>query len=321
MVASLFMLVSKAMRKYIIRILFFFVIVAATDQTIGNVADYFQSHAKGGDTKMLNDFVLEDKYDIIILGSSRAHHHYVPQVISESIGLSCYNGGRDGNGILFQYGIYRMITERYHPCMIIYDIEPSFDIYEYTDDINNTRYLSALKPYFKNTYVAQTFKDVSVKEYIKVHSGLCRHNSSLISEIIDFFIPRGNGLVMDNGYVPLFGSINREPQVRPVKDDKADSLKIAYMYKFIKDASESKIPLLIVASPKYGATDSRHFDVIKDYCREFNIPFIDYYADSCFMHHKEWFKEPMHLNDEGARHFSKLITKYIKQYDKGFMDN
>lgn len=309
------------MKKYIFRILLFFVVVAVVDQMIGYVADYFQSHAKGGDTKMINDFVLDDKYDIIILGSSRAHHHYVPQVISDSLGLSCYNGGRDGNGILFQYGIYKMITERYNPRMIIYDVEPSFDIFKYEDDIYNTRYLSALKPYFKNHYVSQIFKDVSIKEYIKVHSGLCRHNSSLISEFIDFIVPRGNGLIIDNGYIPLFGAINREPQNIIEENNIIDSLKIAYMYKFIKDVSENKIPLLIVASPKYGASDSRHFDLIKDYCCEFNVPFIDYYADSCFMHHKEWFKEPMHLNDEGARHFSKLITKYIKQYDKSFMDN
>ena len=309
------------MKKYILSVLSFFVIVAVADQTTGYMADFFQSHAKGGDTKIVNDFVLYDKYDIIILGSSRAHHHYVPQVISDNLDLSCYNGGRDGNGILFQYGVYKMIAERYHPRMVIYDVEPSFDIFEYEDDINDTRYLGALKPYFRNPYVSQIFKEVSIKEYIKVHSGLCRHNSSLISEIIDFFIPRGNGLVIDNGYVPLLDSIVQEPQIWPVEENNVDSLKIAYMYHLIKDASENNIPLLIVASPKYGAKDSGRFNIIRDYCREFNVPFIDYYADSCFMHHKEWFKEPMHLNDDGAQIFTKLISKHIKQHDKSFMDN
>lgn len=309
------------MKKYILRILLFFAIIAVLDQMVGCVADYFQSHAKGGDTKKVNDFVLEDKYDIIILGSSRAHHHYVPQVISDSLGLSCYNGGRDGNGILFQYGVYKMIAERYHPRMIIYDVEPSFDIIEYKDDINDTRYLSALKPFFKNPYVSQIFKDVSIKEYIKVHSGLCRHNSSIISEMIDFFVPRDNCIDIGSGYIPLQGSILQEPLVEPVEDYSVDSLKLVYMYRFIKDASKNNIPLLMVASPKYGATDSRRFNIIKDYCRDYKVPFIDYYADTCYMHHKEWFKEPMHLNDEGAQRFSQLMVKYIKQYDKSLMDN
>lgn len=42
--------------------------------------------------------------DIIILGSSSATHHYVLQIIEDSLGLSCYNCGEEGNGVVLAYG-------------------------------------------------------------------------------------------------------------------------------------------------------------------------------------------------------------------------
>lgn len=309
------------MKRYLIKILLFFAIVAVVDMAIGGVADYMQANAKGGDTKLLNDFVARDQYDIIILGSSRAHHHYVPQVFKDSLGFDCYNGGRDGNGIIFQYAIYKMITERYHPKLVIYDVEPAFDLYEYKEDVNHTRYLSALKPYHKHPEVAQTFKDVSTIEYIKVHSGLFRHNSALISIFIDFMVSRGDNTESSKGYSPLTGTMPQEHKYVDDEERVDDALKQSYMLKLIKDASEHQIPLLIVASPKYGANNSECFNVIKQYCKDYNVPFYDYYADSFFMAHPEYFKEPMHLNGDGAELFTKVVVENIKNHDKSIMDN
>lgn len=309
------------MKRYLIRILLFFAIVAFVDMAIGNIADYMQANAKGGDTKQLNDFVVNDRYDIFILGSSRAHHHYVPQVFKDSLGMDCYNGGRDGNGIIFQYGIYKMITERYHPQLVIYDVEPAFDIYEFEEDVNHTRYLSALKPYYKHPEVEQTFKDVSTIEYLKVHSGLFRHNSALISIFIDYLVSRGDNTDSSNGYSPLFGAIKQEYNKIVDEERVDDALKQSYMLKLIKDASDNQIPLLIVASPKHGATNSDCFNDIKQYCEDYNVPFFDYYADSYFMAHPEYFKEPMHLNGDGAELFTKVVVEYIKNHDKSIMDN
>ena len=62
--------------------------------------DYMYFHAKGSSIREMNDVCLDNQYDVLIMGSSRAHHHYVPEIISDSLGLSCYNTGKDGNGII-----------------------------------------------------------------------------------------------------------------------------------------------------------------------------------------------------------------------------
>lgn len=300
------------MKKYIGYIILFFVIVLAIDFGFGKACDFMNSHAKGGATKQMYDLCMKDQYDILIMGSSRAHHHYVPQIFEDSLGMSCYNAGVDGNGIILMTGIYRMITQRYRPKLIIYDVEKAFDLYEYKADNNCTRYLAAQKPFYNQLGIGRIFKDVSREEYYKTFSGLCRYNSVSIPLFIDYLTFRPMDI---KGYSPMNGKIIEEPKRKERTEDPIiDSLKLQYMRDFIKDISENNIPLMIVVSPKYGAVDSRDFVPIKEICNAYHVPFVDFYADQEFLSHKEWFKEPMHLNDEGAMVFSQQLISYIETF-------
>ena len=95
----------------------------------------------------------------------------------------------------------------------------------------------------------------------------------------------------------------------PIKND---SFKLDYMEKFVKLAKAKDVPLLIVASPKYGNVDSKGIQPVVDICEKYHIPLADYYANEQFMNHMEWFKEPMHLNATGARFFSQLVSSDIR---------
>ncbi len=83
------------------------------------------------------------------------------------------------------------------------------------------------------------------------------------------------------------------------------------MHAFIKDVVDKSIPLLIVVSPKYGTSGSEVLQPIKVICTEYDIPFVDYFSDKEFMSHKEWFKEPMHLNEEGSREYTSRLVENI----------
>ena len=88
------------MKKYLLKIGLFFAIVLLVDLSFGFTCKYLVAHAKGGTIKQVDVTVNEQKADIVILGSSRAHHHYVPAVLKDTLGLTAYNGGVDGNGLL-----------------------------------------------------------------------------------------------------------------------------------------------------------------------------------------------------------------------------
>lgn len=306
------MLVSKGMKKYILYIILFFAIVTSIDFCYGKVSDYMYAHSKGGMSKQIYDLCMKNQYDVIIMGSSRAHYHYDPQIIGDSLGMSCYNAGYDGNGIILMYGFYKMITNRYTPKLIIYDVEQLFDIYEYENDNNSTRYLSGLKPFYNQPGVSQIFKVVSLEEFYKANSSLCRYNSNTIPLILDCLKARH----MDNrGYSPLVGTFDYEPESKEGMSAMVlDSLKMYYMRNLFHDVSDKNIPMIVVASPRYGTSSSDVFLPIKSLCEEYNIPFVDFYSDSLFMSHREWFKEPVHLNEKGAHEYSILVSEEVKKY-------
>lgn len=299
------------MKMYILKIILFFAIVAIVDFGAGCFGDYLQAHAKGGGSKRINDLALKDCHDVVILGSSRAHHHYDAPFLCDTLGLDVYNAGYDGNGIILAYGLLEMMLERYQPRLVLFDVEPTFDIFVYSQDNNNTRYISPLKPYFNHTEVGHLIKDISTEEWYKAHSGLIRYNSNLISMVQDCYQNMKND---PQGYEPLFGCYDSDSERSEYGKGTVDSVKLKYIEKLIQLVQEKNIPIMFVVSPRYGEYSSIEFTPVKDICQKYDVPFLDYYIDAEFMRHKEWFNEPMHLNQTGAREYSRIIASEITKY-------
>lgn len=295
------------MKKFIYKILLFFLIIATIDVAIGWTGDFLQFHANSGEARRINDLTMNDQHDVIILGSSRAHHHYDTPFLSDSLGLDVYNAGYDGNGVVLAYGLLNLIAERYYPKLVLFDVEPAFDINVYEPDNNHLRYISNLKPYYRHNSIGGIIEDISTEEWYKVHSGMIRYNSNLTSIILDYLKDQGDSL---KGYDPLMG-IYRDDVAVINNDEKLDSFKIDYVEKLILFAKSRGINIAFVASPKLGVTGSSDIQPVINICENNDIPFFDYYADSLFMAHPEWFNEPMHLNEKGARVFSELLIRDI----------
>lgn len=297
------------MKKYIINILVFFAIVAAVDFCVGLVGDYLQAHAKGGSTKQFNDLVMNDSHDVLILGSSRANHHYDTPFLSDTLGVDVYNAGYDGNGVILANGILELVLNHSRPELILLDIEPSFDIIVYDNDNNHKRYIADLKPYYSTPEIGDIIKDVSEEEWFKVHSGMIRYNTDIIKMTIDNIVKRE---VHPKGYVPLFGAMQKEPESGITGPDVIDTFKLKYIAHIIDVAQSNDIPIALVASPKYTKVETTILEPVVEICEEKHIPFLNYYEQPDFLEHKEWFKEKMHLNSKGARIFSRMIAPEIE---------
>ena len=132
------------MKKHLIKILLFLLIIVAIDVLTGLVCSRLTAMARGGDTAR-NEYICNGtSEDILVMGSSRAIHHYNPAVIDTVTGMSCYNCGQDGNGVILNYGRLHMILQRYRPRVIIYDVMPEYDLLAGDD---NRKYLGWLRPY------------------------------------------------------------------------------------------------------------------------------------------------------------------------------
>lgn len=297
------------MKKFIVRIIVFFVAIAIIDIIFGKCCDYMYEHSNSGDSRKINYAIRECNADILIMGSSRANHHYNPQILSDSIGLSCYNLGIDGSGAILMDGFYRLITQRYAPKLIIYELTPSFDLYQNVADANNTRYLAQLKPYYREDCLKQLFDDIDGSERMKLHSGLYRYNTSCLNLFRSYI---GHGTLNSNGYLPLYGVMNDYKPFEVDADNAVDTLKVKFFKQFISDCKENGTKLLFVVSPRFGATTSIGYQPLFDICKQEDCEMLDYYCHPSFVSTKEFFNDSYHLNDVGAAEFTKTIAYHIK---------
>lgn len=298
------------MKTFILKIVLFFFILFGIDRGLGLVCDYMNAHLTGGDKRNHYDVFNRVKADILILGSSRANHHYNPQIVTDSLKMSCYNCGYDGFGILSMYGRYEMILQRHKPKVVIYDVLAANEIYG--DESDHLKFMAELKPYIGHPQIMSVFSDVSPMEKYKLYSRMYQYNSVIFDLVKDFF---SHPIKIENGYSPLSGVMNYEPHA--FTEDFAtatpDSVKLRYVIKLIESTKQNNIQLVFALSPFYNATNSNDYRVIKDLCRQYDVPLIDCYTDSTFMK-KEYFQDSYHLNGKGADKFTSSFVHRLKTY-------
>ena len=296
------------MKKYLTYIAIFFACIALLDFGWGKLFDYLSKNAKSGETQDLNALVYQLQPDILILGSSRAHHHYDDKMMTDILGVKVYNAGVDGNGIVSMYGLFKMLTARYLPKLIIYDVEPAFDICEYSDDDNNRRYLQLLKPYFHDNGVTEIFQSLGWQERIKNYSGFYRYDTDFLNVLKNY---RSDTPVSQYRFAPINGEMSEYTESGKTGISKVDSLKLFYLDRIAEESSKLGIDIVFACSPKYGAGDgSEVFCPVKEICEKYDMMFWDYYSQNAFQKF-EYFKEPMHLNEDGARSFTDTIINRI----------
>ena len=294
------------MKKYLIKIALFFVAVAIVDVLFGIACQYMNDHSKGGGVKSRYYVCKESNEDVLIFGSSRAKHHYVPDIIEDSLGMSCYNTGEDGNGIILCYGFLKMITQRYSPKLIIYDVT-SFDMYE--DD--NMKYLDLMKPYYDEPGIDTIFWTVNPKSRIMMLSNLYRYNTTCLRIFGAYVHPTTN---YPKGYSALTKTMDYEPEIKTEENKKTvDTLKLHYFEEFIQLTKNKNIELVCCSSPYYKAplVDSNYEPIIQ-LCKKNNVPFLYYGACSGISDEKDLFQDRTHMNDTGARLFTSKLISFIK---------
>lgn len=293
------------MKKYLIKIALFFVAVAVVDILFGIACKYMNDHSKGGGIKSRYYVCKESTEDVLIFGSSRAKHHYVPDVVEDSLGMTCYNTGEDGNGIIFSYGILKMITQRYSPKLIIYDVT-WFDM----DKDDNMKYLDLLKPYYYELGIDSIFWSVNSQTKFMMTSSLYRYNTTCLRIFGNYLHPMTN---YPKGYSALNRTMEYEPSINDDIVAEYDSLKLYYFNEFVKLAQRNNIPLLCCVSPYYKAPigDDRYMP-IKKICQLNDVPWLYFGSDSIISNNKMFFQDRRHLNDEGAHKYTSQLMFWIK---------
>lgn len=292
------------MKRFFFKIALFLVLLAAFDMSVGYVGRFLISHVKDGDMKQSNYVINEVDASILLMGSSRCAHHYDPTIIGENLGASCYNIGLDGNGILLMYGRYKLMTKRYDPKMIIYDVHYNFDIKQN----DNHQYLQYLRPYYDDINIKSIVNSVGDNENIKMLSWCYRYNNQFVRLIANNLKSRTNNDM--KGYAPLDYNMTVCEPSSVVGVPLVDTLKLYYIEQLIKEC-EGKTRIVFCSSPRYLQKEDNSFCCIEELCKKYDIPFLNHYSDTSFTNRMELFADINHLNKQGATLYSEMISKEI----------
>lgn len=291
------------MKKFILKIILFLSFAIIIDLLFGILCENLINSSKGGDTAKYRYISKECNDKILIMGSSRCSRHYIPSIFMDSLNLSCYNCGIEGNGIITMYGLLNVILEYNTPEIIVYDIYSGFDLQK--DD--NIKHLGKLKRFYYNKEIKAVFEKVDKKETCKMLSSMYQYNSTLLQLISDNITPKAEN---NNGYKALIGSMDYEPKHNDVKTIEYDSLKLDFIEQFILKCI-GKTQLIFTISPNYFPSNDERYEPVRELCSKYNIPLLEHNNDTLFIKQKKYFKDPVHLNNEGAEIYTRIIIQQI----------
>lgn len=299
------------MKKFIILLFALFTILAGIDIATGLVFDKLTLSAKRGYTGR-NEFIADKLHDpVLVFGSSRSVHHYDPQVLADSLGVPCYNCGQDGMGIITFYGRFKLLTARYTPRLIIYDVTTDFDLRRN----DNVTYLTWLKPYYNRPGIDSIFWHVEPTERVKMLSNMFRYNGKALQIITDNKPGDDNDDAL-KGFVPLDGIMTYDKEEDATKTQvDFDPVKLYYISRLVKDCSAKGIRLVFAISPLYNSIkqpDAYLADFLT-LARKQNVPVINHYYDTRFATNKNLFQDTYHMNRSGAEIYTSMLAHEIKQ--------
>ena len=307
----------RDVKKIAIGILSMCLLIIIVDWTVGTWSEIMYQKSKYGIFRRQIYCLNESEDEVMILGSSRAAHHYVPQVFEDSLGMSCYNAGSDGMCIYYHYGILASRIQRGCPPKMVLlevintDLEVSKSA-TFSLDAAMDRYAPH---YGEFVEIDSLFYINGWKEKVKLMSKTYRYNSKFVQIIKCNYMP----WPMENGYEALTGVmkvIEGEKTLdifSPVSDQlDIEECKLVYLKKFIDACKNNNIKLVMCYSPYYNHKIPQSIRMIEDLAERNYVEFLNYGSDIRFQK-PHYFQDASHLNDIGANEYSSELAFVLKR--------
>jgi hypothetical protein len=294
-------------------------LLIAIDIIVGYTFQFLLNHIKDGRYFKLNYSYYESNEDIIIIGSSRAEMDYNPNQIHKETGLSCWNAGRGGQGLIYFYSLETEILDRYTPKLIILNVDPNM----LSGDLEYDK-AAILRPFAKkNSLLANLMIEKDLWEKLKLRSYMYSYNSSIFYLVRPLFQKDKDGKKADKGWKPKYGKIP-ESQLKAlewVKKEKPklenielNPRKIAIFNKMVELAEQKKCNLVFAIPPDFDfQVITPTLKYVEKMSKNKNIPIFNFRSDHELIDNISNFSDLSHLNYVGANKFSKKLAENISQ--------
>lgn len=280
--------------------LFFLLIISLYALEFAYTRIYLNSKNRNKVQYALNG--LPNKYDVVFLGSSRANNHFVTSEF-ETIGLKAFNFGMSGASLEETLLLLDILIDKKN---IIKNVVLEIDL-----NIQNESFSDATRatfmPYLNNNSIVSNFYQSKLKEYnLNSYFPFYRYikNETKIGfrEMLFSLANKKSNFFESRGYAPLYGtkkdlSYNLE-NIKPIRNKYYERIK--------QLCSLNNIKLLVVTTPMCENTKGLdYFEKVQKLYPEIhnfeNTITDDKYFSSCG-----------HLNDEGAKKFTRVLIDSLK---------
>lgn len=297
--------INSSKRKVLTVILIAAALLFAGDRLGGMLLKHANAHRVHGEAGRVNFIADSVRADVLVFGSSRALHHYVPRVITDSTGLTCYNCGLEGQGIITNYALLRAVTRRYQPRVIIYEVAYHYD----AEAGGQGRGLNVVRSLGMLPQRDSILIDIDLWERLRLLSKIYPYNSTLGPLLADKIVADEYDChTKVDGYMPLHGHFDpsKARHLWGTADEKPelDEVKLRYLEALMKEYGSR---LIVISSPFYAIDDRllEHHKAITELCTRYQVPCTIISGDSSFSGKPELWDDDRHLNDTGAQMFTR----------------
>ncbi len=298
----------KKASAFIVKLFSLTIALVIADRSIGTLLRHFYYRSNGGEQARLTYALDSVTTPILVLGNSKALRHYVSPIITDSLRMECYNTGRDKQGIFYSLAVLQAALHRYHPRIILLDLNPVGLVSSQAGFDE----LSALLPYYwQHPGIRPIIDKRSRYEPIKTQSLLYCYNSLAIQIAFNNLTHRTDtGSV--GGYTPVYSSM-RNPPFYPYNNhlinDPPDTALVHAFLRIMDLSRQNGSRLVVIASPSYFPLLHTPSTMIraKQLCDSLRVPLLDYSTSTPFNGNGTMNFDNQHLNDSGARAFTRLL--------------
>lgn len=304
-------------KKFTLRLVVFLLVIYSLDLMIGSVLEFLFFKQKTGPNYQIIESITTNRADLVVLGNSRAQHHYNPRIISKKTGFSSVNAGLNGG-----YGVYLPtfqvdeISNNYKPKAIIVEIDPNaLGFWK-----GNYDRLTVLLPFidrYPNAIDYILLRDNYQK--VKLYSKSYRYNSLIYNELMySLFANKFNHV---KSFIPISKKLSSKDsiasvnKIRNMSSPTMDINMEIILKKLINIAKYKNIKLIFVNSPIYNNTLNDNYSIAGkkaiQIMNDNKISFWDYSNDTSFFNKYYLFSDRLHLNNKGAELYSNIIAERL----------
>ncbi len=294
------------MRQWILSIAIIAAIVTAADWAAGVAGNALLQRMPDSGTfeADINQALTHKSADVLILGSSKAKHHYVPKVIEDSLGMSAYNAGADGHDVAYACLVLQSWLTRCTPRVVVLDICNSMINGDWIDNS-----IADIKCYYGQNKAVTDYIDSSQdwRLKLKLHSNLYRLNGSLL------WLTKAmlkHPTTATDGYSPLYGS-DIEHGNTTYGPFTPSPIEVEQLRRIARLCRQNGIRLHIVLSPNHEIDNGMRHWLAAEAKRD-SVAFADMTeAPEVWADH--YYKDRGHLNNDGAVTFTSMMTVTLRQ--------